>query len=97
MAVKKIALMRQEFGLCDGHTCGECSNLIRQSVGNRAVFKCKVYGNTASTASDWAKWYLACGLFNKSWNGKPLIRLVGRGSKEPQAQPDESSGQMSLF
>ena len=28
MALRKLALMHQKFGRCEGHICGECSNLI---------------------------------------------------------------------
>ena len=28
MALRKIDLMQKFFGICEGHNCGECSNLV---------------------------------------------------------------------
>ena len=28
MALRKLALMHQQFGRCDGHICGECVNCL---------------------------------------------------------------------
>ena len=87
MALRKIDLMHRQFGKCDGHTCGECSNLIG-SPGS--YYKCKAYGATSSEASDWAKRWLACGLFNKPWGDKPIMRLVQptrKDTEETQSTP----------
>lgn len=35
MALRKIDLMHRTFGICDGHTCGECSNLVSYSYNDR--------------------------------------------------------------
>ena len=75
MALRKIDLMHRQFGKCDGHTCGECSNLIEHRY-DKCYRKCKVYGCSHSEASDWAKRWVACGLFNKPWSGKPIMRFV---------------------
>lgn len=97
MAIRKQQLMYKQFGICDGHTCGECSNLIAVRANDRPLHKCRVYGNTSSEASDWAKRWLACGMFNKPWNKGPLIQLV----KPARTKPDEAQrvpleGQMTF-
>lgn len=95
MALRKIDLMHRHFGKCDGHTCGECSNLTEGSWGHR---KCKVYGVTSSEASDWAKRWQACGMFNKPYTGGgPVIELVRRGiaKSPPEATQEPLEGQVS--
>lgn len=76
MAIRKISLMHRLFGLTEGHTCRECSNLVKGKYHNRTLTKCKVYGLTHSEASDWAQWHQACGMFNQQWDKEPIIRTV---------------------
>ena len=97
MALRKIDLMHRLFGKCEGHTCGECSNLVEQHWNKRIYRKCKVYGVTDSEASDWAKRWQGCGWFNKPWSDKPVMRLVKpeRTNRE-EAQRIPLDGQMSL-
>lgn len=92
MALRKIDLMHRQFGKCHGHTCGECSNLTKHRY-----YKCKAYGATSSEASDWAKRWLACGLFNKPWGDKPIMHIVRptrKDKEEMQNTPVE--GQISM-
>lgn len=97
MALRKINLMHKFFGICEGHTCGECSNLVEEPYHGRMYRKCRLYGETHSEASDWAKRYLACGRFNTPYNGSPIIEYVRpvRTSRE-EAQRIELEGQMKL-
>ena len=76
MAAQKIDLMHQMFGTADGK-CGECDHLVEGEYHGRKLRKCEVYGLTHSEASDWAKRWKACGLFNKETNHENVIRLVG--------------------
>ena len=84
MALRKIDLMHREFGKCEGHTCGECSNLVEGRYHDKILRKCKVYGMTRSEASDWAKRWLACGLFNKPWKGQSIMRIVRPTRKDKE-------------
>lgn len=94
MAIRKQQLMYKQFGMCDGHVCGECSNLDK---GNWGHTKCKVYGCTSSEASDWAKRWLACGMFNKKYTGRPVIELVRPVRKQTAATIVEPlDGQLTL-
>lgn len=92
--IRKIALMHRMFGRCEGHTCGECSNL-EEKLWDRVYRKCMVYGDSNSEASDWAKKWEACGMFNKEYSGGPVMALVrpGRADKGP-IQPLD--GQMEM-
>lgn len=93
MAIKKIDLMHRTFGKCHGHTCRECSNLIK---GSWNYTKCKVYGDTSSAASDWTQRWEACGMFNKHYTGGPIIRLVRPDRKPtPGGTEEPLEGQIS--
>ena len=39
---------------------------------------------THSEASDWAKRWTACGIFNGVWTGRPIIELVKAGKSEEE-------------
>ena len=94
MAIRKQQLMYKQFGMCDGHVCGECSNLEEGNWGHK---KCKVYGNTSSEASDWAKRWLACGMFNKPYTGGPIMELVRPVRKQTALTIEEPlEGQITL-
>ena len=95
MAIRKNQLMYKQFGMCDGHICGQCRNLIAVCANDRPLHKCRVYGNTRSEASDWAKRWLACGMFNKSYTGRPIIELVQRGKRPPEAPEEPLEGQIT--
>ena len=98
MALRKIDLMHKFFGICEGHTCGECSNLVEEPYHGKMYRKCKVYGQSNSEATDWAKRYLACGRFNEPYTGRPIIECVKPvRTKQEEAQRIELEGQTSLF
>ncbi len=91
-ALRKIALMHREFGKKSGkHTCKECGNFI-----SGYYKKCKVYGVSASEATDWANSYEACGMFNKEWTGHPIITLVKRGPTKTKEEEVPLDGQVSF-
>ena len=99
MALRKIDLMHRQFGKCDGHTCRECSNLQHVRPCDRSLTKCRIYGDTSSAASDWAQRWQACGMFNKQWSGKPIIRLVRptrQEKEEMQREPIEGQLRMEV-
>lgn len=97
MAIRKQQLMYKQFGMCEGHLCGECSNLMSVRANDRPLHKCRVYGNTSSEASDWAKRWLACGMFNKTYTGGPIIELVRPVRKQTGLTIEEPlEGQVTL-
>lgn len=96
MALRKIALMHRLFGVCEGHACRECGNLVRGRYHDRILTKCKVYGLTHSEASDWAGRWQACGMFNRELNKQPVIREVVPERKQKEADNTPLEGQISL-
>lgn len=94
MAVRKIDLMHKLFGFGDGN-CPDCKHFQVVCRQGGTYFKCSVYGNTPSEASDWRKKYIACGMKNREYKGNPVIGSVirdARGNVEEQIE-----GQMTLF
>ena len=66
--MKKIDLMHATFGVdpkC--RRCKDCPCLVRVTPTSREYYKCSVYGESNSEATDWPGKWLACGRF-----GKPL-------------------------
>ena len=80
MTLRKIDLMHNEFGRYEARICAECENMVTISYRGKKLRKCKVYGVTHSEASDWAKRWTACGMFNKAYSGRPIIKLVRKSS-----------------
>lgn len=73
---RKIEAMHARFGILPDKRCEDCCHLIKGRYHTMYLRKCEVYGATHSEASDWRKKYVACGLFNKPWNGGEIIRVV---------------------
>lgn len=66
-------------------------------VGDKKlVRKCKVYGVTASEASDWCASYPACGLFGQDYVGRDVIDFV-KPEKNKEVDNEPIEGQMDLF
>ena len=82
MALRKIALMHRLFGVCEGHACRECSNLVKGRYHDRILTKCKVYGLTHSEASDWAGRWQACGMFNRGVYGVCFVSGEKGGGRQ---------------
>lgn len=94
MALRKIDAMHQAFGV--GHDlCKDCSHFQIHMACSRKVFKCDVYGETSSEASDWRKSYKACGLFNKPWDGISIIEYLKHSPKKKNDL--QIDGQLSLW
>jgi hypothetical protein len=70
--VRRWLVMVRKFGPGpEGATCGRCALLERFHRGARQRRKCRLYGDTASTASDWLASWAACGAF------RPACRAPG--------------------
>lgn len=87
------AMYKWSGGTCWQHICRECKNLIRVEAGKRKIYKCLVYGNTASVATDWKASYMACRHFNQPVPERPLIETGG----QQQNSEEELPGQISIF
>ena len=93
--LRKIELMHRQFGVVEGKTCGQCSNLTEHRY-NKLYRKCKVYGETSSEATDWAMRWTACGMFNKEYAGGPIMRLVGRSANKQPEKPLDGQTYLKL-
>ncbi len=71
MAGRKITAMHREYGMNNAHSCGECPHyclhVAATCKGGRSHYKCRVYGESFSEATDWYRNWMACGMY-----GKPL-------------------------
>ena len=93
--IRKIDLMHRMFGKCEGHKCGECSNMVEHQY-DKVYRKCTVYGVSSSEATDWAKRWTACGMFNREYRFGEVVRLVGRAGKE-KGPEEPMEGQYSFY
>lgn len=96
MAVNKDALMKKLYGICPGEKCEDCSHLHRYLYHDRYYFKCDVYGETNSEASDWRKGYEACGLHNAETTEHDIIRLV-KPDRKAELLNEPLPGQIDFF
>ena len=92
---RKIEAMYKYYGRLSEHVfCKECTNFHRCRVGVSVVSKCECYGITHSEATDWKSSNEACGLFNLSYSGTPIIELIKHSTRH---NLNESiKGQMSF-
>lgn len=95
MAVRKIDLMHRMFGKTGGQFCKDCDHLCKVSY-DRTYYKCEVYGESRSDATDWVLKYPACGLFNKETNCKDIVRLVRSATYNPEHENSVLEGQLSF-
>lgn len=99
MAVlRKIAAMHALYGIDNmGRSCGQCDNMSEwtPTEPTRKYYKCSIYGETASAATDWRLKYLACGHINKPMQRghKPVIEALP-GGREADSPID---GQVNMF
>jgi len=91
--IRKIDLMHRQFGVAEGRSCKDCSNFYRRRWNDKTFRKCEVYGGSYSEATDWNASYPACGMFNQTWDGDEIVRLVC-----PKKEEDKPlDGQMEIF
>ena len=98
MKQKPIELMHCYYDTSDGNSCGSCCNLREYKYNSKRVRKCIAYGGLHSSKADWAKRWLACGLYGKAVPGqmvsdtaKAMFSRIGVAKTEPNCD-----GQMSI-
>lgn len=79
----KIERMHELFGEHKGKRCRECEHFCSGRYHDRLLYKCEAYGLTHSESSDWVGRYDACGLFNRPYNGHPVIRIPQAREPKP--------------
>ena len=91
--MKKIAFMHSLFGREQG-ICGECEHLEVCSGHQKVYFKCSIYGDSNSSATDWRREWQCCGMKNqKPKTLEPLYRQATQEKKPEEQVP----GQMSIM
>nr|DAX15401.1 MAG TPA: hypothetical protein [Bacteriophage sp.] len=95
MPDRKITAMHRVYGQDDAHKCADCSNLCIYVTSSHTLYKCMAYGVSASAATDWAKRWTACGLYEKTLaiDCVPLIKRLTRMKK----QEEPLDGQMTFL
>ena len=79
---RKIKAMHEIFGM-ESNTCEHCKHfIIYEMRNNRRIFKCGVYGDSDSEATDWRKKYIACGLFNRDTEHQNIYKTLAPTKKE---------------
>lgn len=95
MADLKITAMHREYGKNTSHRCADCPNLCIYATSSYTRHKCKAYGDSCSSATDWTKRWTACGLY-----GKPLpadhVPLMNRLPRAKQ-QEKPLDGQLGFL
>lgn len=102
---KPIELMHLYFGVKGGmDCCGTCCNLVVINAGNKKFRKCKAYGTTCSSKSDFAKRWEACGLYGKEVHGqivsdtaKRIFSRCGIAKDEAGELETQIDGQVGIF
>ena len=61
---RKKAIMYHLFGTTNSKKCKDCPHLFYK-VYDKRYYKCEIYGDSNSEATDWAKSWTACGLIDK--------------------------------
>lgn len=90
--MKKISLMHQIYGREMGK-CGDCTNLEECQGHQKVYYKCRLYGDSNSSATDWVKGWQACGMKNKEPKGR---QPIFRGALKKKAPDHQVPGQMNL-
>ncbi len=93
--MNKIDLMHRLFGKNESLMCCECKAFYRNRYGTRIYRKCRNYGDSASTGTDWKATYQACGLApSGQYEGVPVVEIA---KQEPRTNDDTPlEGQMIL-
>lgn len=86
--MKKIDLMHAAFGIdLKCRRCKDCPCLVRVMPTSRTYYKCTVYGESSSEATDWAGKWTACGRFGKPLEpGEHTVLYMAKGSTRKPAE-----------
>ncbi len=97
MNLSKIKVMHSRYGKKEGHKCATCCNLLKNELrSGKTYYKCKVYGMSCSTSTDWVKSYEACGMYNVEYEPDQR-RALNIREKETKINKDILDGQITLM
>lgn len=93
---EKIALMHKEYGVLTGIQCRTCPHLAAHCNPDctRIWYKCRLFGESSGTGTDWRASNTACGGFRieprqakrEGLYGAVYRRVKGREKSEPDEQ-----------
>lgn len=89
---RKITAMHEMYGYSNNQ-CANCKHFKTYNWRGRNYFKCAIYGDSNSEATDWRKSYIACGLFNKDTNEKKIYKILQHSPKKEE----QIVGQISII
>lgn len=97
---RKIEAMYSAFGVFSGETCKDCPHLVEHLYHGKRYYKCRIYGDSSSEATDWRIKWTACGAFDKmaDANASPIykrLQYVRVTNPESQIVP-VCEGQISM-
>ena len=84
---RKIFAMHKLFGRCGILKCQGCSHCIQYDNRSRRYYKCELYGESSSSATDWRLSYDACGMRDVEVdmeNWFPVIERLKHATKPPE-------------
>ena len=95
---RKNEVMYHLFGEIESKKCKDCPHLFSKQYDKR-YYKCKMYGDSNSEATDWAKSWTACGLIDKEINDflaewGTVMNYIRH--KRPRHPREEIDGQISI-
>lgn len=91
MTARKIDAMHEYYGYGSGR-CENCPH-FRKKTYDRNYYKCIVYGDSNSEATDWRRGYTACGLINNPFpeGDTRIVKLVSGQKKYEEPCPGQIS------
>ena len=89
MTVRKIEAMHKYYGYGSGR-CEHCPH-FQKKVFDKTYYKCLVYGNSNSEATDWRCSYLACGLIDKPFptDETRIVNRIIASKRESEPLPGQ--------
>ena len=98
--LRKIEAMHSLFGTDPSHRCADCDHLCSH-LYNRRYYKCEIYGDSNSEATDWAKSWVACGLIDNESTADEFTAEWGTvmhylQQNRPQGPTEQIEGQMCM-
>lgn len=87
---RKIEAMHRLYGVYMGKRCGECPHLIEHNFRGFHGYKCAVYGDTCSEATDWRLKWQACGMIGREAgpNARPILEVIRYERTPCQTEPE---------
>ena len=97
---RKIEAMHRLFGVVIGKTCKECPHLVRHDYRGFKGYKCCIYGESHSEATDWRIGWTACGAIDRMADGNatPIYKRLQYDRNHPKngEETPQCEGQISM-